>query len=43
MNIRETLTDYIRREVLFGDEERMPAPDAALTGPGGVVDSVGLH
>lgn len=43
MNTQETVTDYICRELLFDDEDRMPGPEAPLTGPGGVVDSVGLH
>ncbi len=43
MDVQQTLTDYICREILFDDKDRMPALDAALTGPGGVVDSVGLH
>lgn len=43
MNTQEAVSDYICRELLFDERDRMPAPDAPLTGPGGVVDSVGLH
>lgn len=37
------IKDFISREILFGDDARMPGPREPLIGAGGVVDSVGLN
>ncbi len=42
-NVRDRVTDYLRREVLFGDESRLPGPDDPLLGVEGVLDSLGLQ
>ena len=42
-DIQDSVADFICREFLFEDKARLPAPDEPLLGPGGVVDSVGLH
>lgn len=44
MDVRDTLTDFICRELLFNERHRAPTLDQPLLGAvGGVVDSVGLH
>lgn len=41
--VRDTVADFVCREILFGDQDRMPGPGDPLLGSGGVIDSVGLH
>ncbi len=41
VNIQDAVADFIVRELLSGDKERMPGPEEPLIGP--VVDSIGLH
>jgi acyl carrier protein len=43
MGVQETIADYVCRELLFNDKDRMPRPTDPLLGPGGVVDSFGLQ
>lgn len=42
-DIQQALTEYIGRELLFGEMHRMPGTNDPLLGTGGVVDSVGLN
>ncbi len=43
MKAQEAISEFICREMLYNDSDRMPEPDDVLMGPGGLVDSVGLH
>lgn len=43
MSTMDTIADFVHREFLFDEKERKPQADDTLVGPGGVVDSVGLH
>lgn len=43
MSVQDTVADFVCREILFNDRERMPGPRDPLLGSGGVIDSVGLH
>ena len=43
MNVQDTVSDYLCREVLFDDKSKMPGPDDPLVSPGGLIDSIGLH
>ncbi|MFH0983210.1 MAG: acyl carrier protein [Planctomycetota bacterium] len=43
MTVQDTVADYICRELLFNDRDRMPEPTDPLLGAGGVVDSFGLQ
>lgn len=42
-SVQETVADFICRELLFNDKDRMPGPSDPLLGSGGVIDSFGLQ
>jgi acyl carrier protein len=42
-DLHDAVLEFLRREIVAGDETALPAPDDPLLGPdGGVLDSVGM-